>query len=362
MKSTRQGPRHSSVVTGTPAAQWFLMAAALLAGCAQPVKVTQSVTIAAEHGQAAQVRRVAVLPFASARRELDASPDVETMLASIRLNDRPYFVVVERTRIQQIITQQRFSESALVDPATAVRVGKLIGAEAVYTGTVNRGETADRSYQQTRSVCQQYEQTTRKGVTTQGKCLQWVQRALNCTERTATFAMMPKLVRVQTGDIAFAEAIEGKRTAQYCQGDDGGLASGEELLAQARTAAVDTLRRKVAPNVQQVAVNFVTDAEGITRAGARSRHEGAVEYAKAGRTDRACELWREALQLDAGARPLIHNEGACLEVSGQYARALQAYEAADRAGTRPDKTISESIARVRRLMDNQNRLRTQTGG
>lgn len=359
MKTATHYADRKSTSAGASLSVAAALAAALLAGCAQPVKVVKTVTIAAEHGHATQARRVAVLPFATAQRDLDASVDVETMLASIRVNSQPYFTVVERVRIQQVIAQQRFSEGALVDPATAVRVGKLIGAEAIYTGTVSRAEVDDRPYQVTRNVCQRYEQKTRKGVTSDGKCLQWRDQAIRCTERTATFAMLPKLVRVQSGDIAFAEAIEGKRAVKHCDGDDGGLASGAELLAQARAAAVDALRRKVAPNVQQVAVNFITNAEGITDPGATSRHEGAIEYAKSGRTDRACELWREALQQDAKARPLIHNVGVCLEVTGQYAQALQAYESADRAGVKPDKTVNESIDRVRRLIDNQRRLNTQ---
>ncbi len=43
------------------------------------------------------------------------------------------FSLVERAKVDEVLKEQEFSWSGLVDPATAVQLGKLLGAEAVLT-------------------------------------------------------------------------------------------------------------------------------------------------------------------------------------------------------------------------------------
>jgi len=46
------------------------------------------------------------------------------------------FDMVERRQIKRVIEEQRFQSSSLVDPATAVRIGRILGARYVVTGAV----------------------------------------------------------------------------------------------------------------------------------------------------------------------------------------------------------------------------------
>ncbi len=48
------------------------------------------------------------------------------------------FSLIDRSIVNQILEEQEFSYSGVVDPATAVQLGKLLGAEAVMTISVGR--------------------------------------------------------------------------------------------------------------------------------------------------------------------------------------------------------------------------------
>lgn len=51
------------------------------------------------------------------------------------------FRVVERERVQKILDEQNLTKSGVIDPATAVRVGKMLGAQyAIYGGFMNTGK------------------------------------------------------------------------------------------------------------------------------------------------------------------------------------------------------------------------------
>ena len=56
------------------------------------------------------------------------------------------FVVVERARIDDLLREQRLALSGFVDPETAVRVGKILGAELVVHGLVTKAteQTIDK--------------------------------------------------------------------------------------------------------------------------------------------------------------------------------------------------------------------------
>jgi tetratricopeptide (TPR) repeat protein len=82
--------------------------------------------------------RVVVLPF-------DVPPGVPmptlgtaTMDALISALTRvPDFIVLERGALQRVLNEQTLSQSGLVDTATAVRMGRLLGAQALITGRVH---------------------------------------------------------------------------------------------------------------------------------------------------------------------------------------------------------------------------------
>ena len=49
-----------------------------------------------------------------------------------------HFSLIDRSTVEQILEEQEFSYSGVVDPTTAVQLGKLLGAEAVMTISIGR--------------------------------------------------------------------------------------------------------------------------------------------------------------------------------------------------------------------------------
>lgn len=83
-----------------------------------------------------QMRRVAVVPF----RELDGR---ETVLGSYlaeslttRLFNVPGLRVVERSMLDKVMAELKLASSGVIDPSTAARIGKLLGVEAIVTGSL----------------------------------------------------------------------------------------------------------------------------------------------------------------------------------------------------------------------------------
>lgn len=81
---------------------------------------------------------VAVVDFTDhTGKRLRNIDQVSTEILSTLLHNTGNFIVVERAKLQSIITEQGFTMSGLVDSAkNAVQVGKLLGADFLITGSI----------------------------------------------------------------------------------------------------------------------------------------------------------------------------------------------------------------------------------
>jgi TolB-like protein len=83
-----------------------------------------------------QKHKIAVLPF----KELEGQPTVlGAYLAEALVTDlfeNPGLDIVERTMLDKVIGELKLDRSGLIDPETAKRVGKIVGVDAIVTGTI----------------------------------------------------------------------------------------------------------------------------------------------------------------------------------------------------------------------------------
>lgn len=80
-------------------------------------------------------QRVAVIPLKTLKGETSMlgayiAEELGTILATQKVQ------VIERALLESVMAELKLQESGAVDPATAKRVGKLIGADAIVTGTI----------------------------------------------------------------------------------------------------------------------------------------------------------------------------------------------------------------------------------
>jgi curli biogenesis system outer membrane secretion channel CsgG len=81
-------------------------------------------------------QKIAVLPF----RELDGQPTIlgtylaeELITGLVQLGS---FNVVERQLLDKLLGEQKIEQTGAIDPATAKKVGKILGVDAIVTGSI----------------------------------------------------------------------------------------------------------------------------------------------------------------------------------------------------------------------------------
>jgi hypothetical protein len=328
---------------------WLLtfISAMLLAACAGPAKVESEVQMPAKVPEASRLRHIAVVRFERIG-PTDITPQVEAELSAARLRGGPYFTLIERSRLDEALKELRLAESGVVNAATASRVGQMVAAKGIYMGSVTRDDVSNQPYQEQRSECLLYEQLRdKKGNLYQGACLRSNDWKVNCVQRSAAFEFVPKLVDVGAGTIVYSKTLGGSAQDKGCSDRTSPLQSPDDLRRQAITQALAKFREDVAPFTRMVQVVFMAAGDGISNAAAKERFEGSMTFARENRLDRACEIWKELSLTERSVPSLSYNLGACAEVSGDLETALARYTEADRQLSKPDKVISDGLARIR---------------
>lgn len=329
----------------------------ILSACAAPAIKTNSLIPARFH-EATTLREVAVLPFDGPGGK-EFAAEIEAILASVNIDDKQYFKMIDRTKLEKILKEQALSQSGSVDESTAASVGKLIGAKGVYTGVVTARNVGDTPYTEDREECAQYQtKYDSKGNAYRGNCISWKKWTVRCSKKDATFSFTPKLINVETGRIIYSNNCIGTSSGKGCP-DTGGLPNAQILMGKAIADAKHHFKQDVAPNYVLVEIRLMEAKDNITSKEAKEKMDQAVDFAKHNRFDRACELWGEARILSPSGPTLIYNLGVCAETRGDLESALDLFKKADRALNKPNDLITAAINRVSDSIKKQQILKEQ---
>lgn len=334
----------------------LLLIAVFFSGCASSVKI--NMLKPAEHHQATLAKTIAVLPF-SGPQGAEFAAELEGILGGISIDDRPFFTLVDRAAIDKIISEQKLSQSGLVDAKSAVQIGQMLGAEGIYTGAVTLAAATDSPYTERRQVCIEREiKKDDRGREYEGRCLRYRFYNVNCTKRLAQFSVSPKLIEVATGKILYLNNLKGTAASAGCE-DRTPVKGAAELLEMAKNDVKRDFRKDIAPYYETREIVLMDSTTGIDSSTARDKLSQGIQFAAKGRMDNACELWGEANTLAPEAPSILYNLGVCAESRGDVEAALALYKKAEKRLGKPEDHIVAAIARTSEQVKNQQKLKEQ---
>jgi hypothetical protein len=291
---------------------------------------------------------LAVLPFMGEHGE-DLRAAVEAMLTRLDYGGKPAYIVVERGRIDDLLRETDFATSGLVDDSTAAHYGRQLGATRVLLARVGRATKDSRRFTEEQRQCTREEKRGglmgKLGAT---KCVDHRSVTVSCVENSVSVAASVRMVSVETGQILFADTVQGTGSSRAC-GGTGGLASPASLLEAAKTDLVASLQEALEGRLEGLAIPLKDDTQGLS-ADQAERFTGAVAFAQSGRLDRACQTWTAIEQEGGHTVPVLYNLGVCAELSGDHGGAFLRYRQADQRLVAPDEDLNTALYRVNRAM------------
>ncbi len=309
----------------------FLFFISLITSCAKKVQVSS--LNPPNYPQVMKYKKIAVLPFKGKGADLLAL-EIESALANVYVNGKPFYQIADRQTIKQVLNEQKFSSSGLVNEKDAVKIGKLLGVQGIYTVSVLKSGIS-------------YNQTYEKRVKClDDKCKKTKEYYVRCKNITAVFSFIPRLIDVETSKVVFAKNYTRQESAKNCV-DDSYTISTISLLEEAKRKAINEFLRDVAPYRTVEKIKILDDDSEITSDKDKELFEKALDFADKNFMDKACNLWNKLLEKYPNSVVLNYNNGVCSEYFGNFEKAYYFYKKAYDLMQEPIEEIGTALQRIK---------------
>jgi len=316
----------------------------LITGCAQKVNVRALEP--AEIDRVSNTKKITVTSFQNDRVGL--SRKIEANLASFSIDTKNYFTMISRNDFEKIIKEQKLQNSGLVEAGTAVRVGELIGAEAIISGNVGSPTSQDTRFSESRVKC------------ADKKCSDLVYYKVRCTKRAVGLSAEIRIVDVQKGDIIFADTLDKNAVYKHCSDDSRALPSRDMAAQKLSVAMANEFTYRLTPHYRNFGVVLLSDPDLDYDDKQEQLLEVSLKYIEQGRLDKAEQFLGELID-STGSQSYVafYNLGVVKEALGQYEEAKEYYGYADNLMVEPVAEINKAVIRIDSMIAKRKRTQNQ---
>jgi hypothetical protein len=309
----------------------------------QPVSVEIKTVSSPKVTSMATYQVVAVAGF-TGRQGDQLTREIESAIQSAAIGGVRSLRVVPKEAVVSGLRNRNFSLDNALDVARAHR------ADAIVYGEVTTAESRDSTERKTETQCVEAKKSSNVLKQMFG-CERSQEVSYTCTTRKAEFSFFLRMYDVARRELILAEPITGAVETTACK--DQALPSGQEVLAAAYANAMRNARALMLPTEIVTRVELLAPDDVLKRGETRKNFESALEFAKAARMDRACDLFRNAFESEKQSVALTYNVGVCEEAGREAWKAYELYQAADKLTSKPVEQIGVALKRTQGSLRNQ---------
>lgn len=332
----------------------------LLVGCSKPLSVKREVLMPARVDGLKQSKKIAFTSFKGDSTGL-YTQKIENYFRQVKVDNKPYFEVIERDALEKIIAEQKLSQSGLLDEAESINVGHISGADTLVLGSIAPPVVESiRTYEQRTdfNTCLRYIKIKNRLV-----CDAFRTYQVDCFTQSTSIEFNIKFVNIETAKSNYQGNYSGSSEHYYCS-DRGSRLSQERLKDIAFTQSINSMRKDIAPYRKQVTIVMLDEDDGSNledNDSALELFKKGFEMVDNGNVDRGCTFFRQASAKYAHSPAIYYNLGVCTELKAHLPQALTFYQAAqNKIGDKPLPEIPRAIKRIKQRMVDDQRVKQQS--
>jgi hypothetical protein len=215
------------------------------------------------------------------------------------------YSVVERDQIDKVLKEQNFSNSGIVDDNQATQIGKVLGIDAIISGSVSFTHKDEYSESST--------------IDLNGKVTN-----IPCLKRTVTADARMRIISVTTGQVIGVSNPKSEFYEKKCGNERSGVKSVEAIAMLCYQDLAFKLANSFSPYFKNVKFEF----EKIKTKEFRDKSKDALDYVESSDFDKAANIYKAILAADPYNAAAAYNLGCLNAIVGNYEEAYQNYKIA----------------------------------
>lgn len=301
------------------------------------------------------IRTVAIADFQGSRR---SGSQIATRVQAYLL-ETDYYDIVERDKLKQILDEQNLGMAGVVDEATAVEVGKLLGVDAMIFGEVTeyQVEPDERGKEKVHKKVGtgKYEWVEQRNIFTgkKSKVKKEIMKTVLVDQhyriRRGTAAINFRVVNVETGELlAVHSDSKSYNSGKVVEGGSKTLKPKGEILSTLSNAICKRFVSMIAPHYVDE-TRYIESGKGMIKTGKK--------YAENGLWPEALDAWEQASVSHPNEPAVWYNLGVAAEMDDDLDLAEEYYKKA--VAIKQKDLYMKSIQRIRKKREDQAKLEEQ---
>lgn len=249
---------------------------------------------------------------------------LSSFLSGVSAPGKLGFEVVDSDTLSSVIKQQKLSEEAIFDSTASIKLGKLVGADALLNATYQISNVSDQTYKNKYTdydTCVEYKDDGKK-------CKKYKKRTEYCTKRNISVELIPSVVSVTTGAIIYANDYSSHLSSTKCPSRGDTLRSPDNLVVDGFTNIFAQMRRDVYFYEIVLKLKMIESDDSSMPRQTKVLLKGAMELVEQSLVDRACGQIAKAAASYNQSPAILYNMGICKEVQGENEFAKAFFERA----------------------------------
>jgi len=338
-----------------------IAAAVLMTGCAQKVQI--KALAPAKVGEMASKKKVAIVDF-KGDEKTKLSSKIEAQIAKHELDKKRYFTVLNRKDMDKVLKEQKLQASELTDEKSVVKVGKILGAQALINGDVTSSAESGH-YVEDKEKCLQYYKDS-------GECARYRYYKVQCKTLNASVSATISIVDMEDAHVIYSDTLSKEYSGDSCK--DGDKNFGLVVLdkdsvpilgkQQAITRLTDQIANefvyKLTPHYIYFQVTLLDEIEFDVSDQQAKMLEIALENIKQGRLDKAEKILSKlSTELEGKSYVVNYDLGVVKEALGDFEAAKKLYKQADEAMLEPIPEVNAAVIRIDKLISQRDEATRQ---
>ena len=328
----------------------------IVTGCAQKTTI-KAIKAAKVTDQA--IKNIGVLPFDS--DNIAQSSQIDSEISNIKINDKPYFNLVDRNNLKKVMAEKTLNDSGLVNLIKKSRDKGLSQIETLVTGKVNVSDVSSSNYYESRT---DYSRCARYGYYKSGKryCAAYRKYNVSCQAKTYHVNTKVKLIKISNADTLFTNNYSASSKLTKCTDQNRVLPTKQAQNTKLAANIAEQLIKDIAPSYIYFKVVLFDDPDIDYTAKDKLLLKSALALIKAKRIKKANELLKKVVKHTKNQSYVsLYDLAVTEEALGNVKGALDLYKQAEDISllTKPQDEISQAINRAEKNLAELNKANNQ---
>ncbi len=280
-----------------------------------------------------KLKRISVDDFK--RDTVGLTGKIETKISQTNFNNKPYFTLVNRTNIKDIIAEQKRQYSGITNDNNSVQLGELIGAQAFITGNIHSKSYNDSSYYEQRQKC------------LDKNCKQVRTYNVSCKKRNIYLAASIKVIKVESSKVIYTNTFSEKGSWSRCSDSYTTLPNPGEVWNKQANSIANKFIRVITPSYSYKSIELLDDPDINYTDTQQDLLKNGLSFVEKNRIKKADSILSE-LVFSTQSKSFVanYNLGVVKEAQGDYTKAKQLFTLAENLLKKPNSVVSTALKRI----------------